>query len=78
MPEKMLQGWAEIAEVLRITPRYASVFEPVLREEGRIFDRFFGKPPKRWVCSYESLLQAFLVRHNGLPKLLELKEKKKV
>ena len=59
--EPRLQGWDHIAPVLGWTVRTAIRHRLELREHKAIFYQWLGKPPRKTVCSYESLLRLFLV-----------------
>lgn len=61
MAEPRLQGWGRIAPVLGWTVRTAIRHRQELREHKAIFYQWLGKPPRKTVCSYESLLRLFLV-----------------
>jgi len=61
MAEPRLQGWERIAPVLGWTVRTAIRHRVELREHKAIFYQWLGKPPRKTVCSYESLLRLFLV-----------------
>jgi hypothetical protein len=61
MAEPRLQGWERIAPVLGWTVRTALRHRVELREHKAIFYQWLGKPPRKTVCSYESLLRLFLV-----------------
>ena len=61
MAEQRLQGWDRIAPVLGWTVRTAIRHRKELREHKAIFYQWLGKPPRKTVCSYESLLRLFLV-----------------
>ena len=61
MSEPRLQGWDRIAPVLGWTVRTAIRHRQELREHKAIFYQWLGKPPRKTVCSYESLLRLFLV-----------------
>jgi hypothetical protein len=61
MVEPRLQGWERIAAVLGWTVRTAIRHRKELRECKVIFYQWLGKPPRKTVCSYESLLRFFLV-----------------
>ena len=61
MAEPRLQGWDHIAPVLGWTVRTALRHRVELREHKAIFYQWLGKPPRKTVCSYESLLRLFLV-----------------
>ena len=61
MAEPRLQGWDRIAPVLGWTVRTAIRHRLELREHKAIFYQWLGKPPRKTVCSYESLLRLFLV-----------------
>ena len=61
MVEPRLQGWERIAAVLGWTVRTALRHRKELRERKIIFYQWLGKPPRKTVCSYESLLRFFLV-----------------
>ncbi len=66
MAEPRLQGWDHIAPVLGWTVRTAIRHRQELREHKAIFYQWLGKPPRKTVCSYESLLRLFLVtREDG-------------
>ena len=58
MSEPLLIGWNEIAEVLHWHPKYACSLKQKLIEDGIVFYRWFGRPPRRRPCSYESLIKA--------------------
>lgn len=59
--EPRLQGWEQIASVLGWTSRTAMRHREELRSHKAIFYQWLGKPPRKVVCSYESLLRSFLV-----------------
>ena len=61
MAEPRLQGWECIAPVLGWTVRTAIRHRLELREHKAIFYQWLGKPPRKTVCSYESLLRLFLL-----------------
>ena len=61
MAEPRLQGWDHIAPVLGWTVRTAIRHRLELREHKAIFYQWLGKPPRKTVCSYESLLRLFLI-----------------
>ncbi len=61
MAEPRLEGWKSIAPVLGWTVRTAIRHRQELREHKAIFYQWLGKPPRKTVCSYESLLRLFLV-----------------
>ncbi len=61
MLEPRLQGWGHIAPVLGWTVRTAIRHRLELREHKAIFYQWLGKPPRKTVCSYESLLRLFLL-----------------
>ncbi len=66
MAEPRLQGWERIAPVLGWTVRTAIRHRLELREHKAIFYQWLGKPPRKIVCSYESLLRLFLLtREDG-------------
>jgi len=66
MAEPRLEGWKSIAPVLGWTVRTAIRHRQELREHKAIFYQWLGKPPRKTVCSYESLLRLFLVtREDG-------------
>jgi hypothetical protein len=56
-----LQGWREIAFVLGWSVRTAIRHREELRINRAIFYQWLGKPPKKTVCSYESVLRSFLL-----------------
>jgi hypothetical protein len=59
--EPRLQGWNEIASILGWTRRTAMRHREELRHHRAIFYQWLGKPPRKTVCSYESVLRAFLL-----------------
>ena len=59
--EPRLQGWDEIAGVLGWTRRTAMRHREELRRHRAIFYQWLGKPPRKTVCSYESVLRSFLL-----------------
>jgi len=59
--EPRLQGWDEIAGVLGWTKRTAMRHREELRHHRAIFYQWLGKPPRKTVCSYDSVLRAFLL-----------------
>lgn len=59
--EPRLQGWDEIAGILGWTRRTAMRHREELRHHRAIFYQWLGKPPRKTVCSYESVLRAFLL-----------------
>jgi hypothetical protein len=61
MGEPRLKGWDQIAPVLGWTVRTAIRHRVELREHKAIFYQWLGRPPRKTVCSYESLLRLFLL-----------------
>jgi hypothetical protein len=70
MVERMLIGWDEVAEALRLHPKRANSKKGYLLEQGLIFYRFIRKSgqktPHKRVCSYESVIKAHLVANGRL------------
>lgn len=60
-----ITGWAEIAAYYNVSIRTAQRRRKEMKEEGVIFDMREGRPPRKIICSYPNLLQAFLVKKGG-------------
>jgi hypothetical protein len=63
--EARLEGWGRIAPLLGWTVRTAIRHKSELRGRRAIFYQWIGKPPRRTVCSYGSLLRDFLLNREG-------------
>ena len=63
--EACLEGWVRIAPALGWTVRTAIRHKNELRRDKAIFYQWIGKPPRRTVCSYKSLLRDFLLSREG-------------
>lgn len=66
MPEIMLKGWKEIAKFYQVSVRTAQRRRKEMCERGIIFVRYEGRPPKKYICAWQSMLMAFVVERGKL------------
>lgn len=60
MQEIAIQGWENIARMFNVHPRTAQRRRKELREAGVIFYINKGKPPRKVVCAFPSMLKAWI------------------
>ena len=61
VPEQALIGWKPIAEMFGVTRRTMQAKRQELMDAGGIFYMNRGRPPRRRVCAFPSLLMRWTV-----------------
>ncbi len=64
--ERALVGWKEIAQYLGVSLRTAKSKRKEFEKCGVIFQRWIGRPPRKYVCSFPNLLSRFFLLGGNL------------
>ena len=64
-PERTLIGWKPIAQMFGVTERTMKARREELFEAGVIFYMNHGRPPRRRVCAFPSVLKMWTVLKGG-------------
>lgn len=62
MPETALIGWRAIAELFGCCERTMRNKKAELLESGAIFYMRLGRPPRKRICAFPSVLKAWTIR----------------
>ena len=62
----IIKTWAEIAAYFGVSEKTVRRRKAELEEEGDIFEMLEGRPPRRVICSYPSMLQHFVIKKGKL------------
>jgi hypothetical protein len=65
MADKLLRGWKEIADFLRMSERTIRRRRLEFLRRGVIFYQHYGNPPSKYVCAFTSTLRKYLENHYG-------------
>ena len=60
-PEQALVGWRPIAQMFGVTERTMQTRRQELMEDGVIFYMNHGRPPRKRVCAFPSILQRWVI-----------------
>jgi len=58
--EFIIEGWVAIAAIFQVSKQTMMKRKDELREFGAIYYRMKGKPPRKVVCAFPSILKSWI------------------
>lgn len=70
MPESAIKTWKEIAKMFSVSESKMRRFKDELLDCGAIWYTHNGKPPRRIVCAWPSVLKAWMIKKSAKGEIL--------